>query len=206
MKRWTAAAVTALILSGMGAGGAAQARQSVSSAPIDVSADEQQTFNSTCTTIFIGNVEILQNRSRLRAQKVTIISAKRAGGETGCGAAQRMEAEGGAYLVGDQIAVGILEPRVESRGRCPAEPDQQNARGDRAVYTFSNNTAVLTGDVILVKGKDVARGDRLTVNTKTNDAKLESTASGQNPKRRVRAVFYQDDTQTSDAPAAAEQR
>jgi lipopolysaccharide export system protein LptA len=184
MKRWTAAAVTALILSGMGAGGAAQARQSVSSAPIDVSADEQQTFNSTCTTIFIGNVEILQNRSRLRAQRVTIISAKRAGGETGCGAAQRMEAEGGVYLVSDQ----------------------QNARGDRAVYTFSNNTAVLTGDVILVKGKDVARGDRLTVNTKTNDAKLESTASGQNPKRRVRAVFYQDDTQTSDAPAAAEQR
>lgn len=185
MKRWTAAAVTALILSGVAAGGAAYAQQGDSSTPVDVSADNQETINSKCLVIFEGNVEILQNRSRLRAQKVTIYQAKRPTAENAnaCGNAQRMEAEGGVYLVSDQ----------------------QNARGDRAVYTFSNNTAVLTGDVILVKGKDVARGDRLTVNTKTNDAKLESTGSGQNAKRRVRAVFYQTENQT-DAPAAAEQR
>jgi LPS export ABC transporter ATP-binding protein len=66
-------------------------------------------------------------------------------------------------------------------------------RGDRAVYTFDNNIAVLTGDVVLVKGKDVARGDKLTVNTKTNDAKLESNARARPRKRRVRAVFYQDE-------------
>ena len=35
MKRWTAAAATALILSGMGASGAAYAQQGDSSAPID---------------------------------------------------------------------------------------------------------------------------------------------------------------------------
>ena len=179
MKRWTAAAATALILSGIGASGPAYARQTDSSAPIDVSADQQETYNSTRTTIFIGNVEILQNRSRMRAQKVTVYSAKRPGAEGGCGAAERMEAEGGVYLVSDQ----------------------QNARGDRAVYTFNNNIAVVTGDVVLVKGKDVARGDRLTINTKTNDAKLESGAKGRTAPRRVRAVFYQEDNKTG-APAA----
>jgi lipopolysaccharide export system protein LptA len=182
MKRWTAAAVTALIL----AGGSAYARQSGSSAPVDVSADNQETINSKCITIFTGNVEILQNRSRLRAQKVTIYSARKATTDNAnaCGAAERMEADGSVYLVSDQ----------------------QQAAGDRAVYTFNDNIAVITGDVVLVKGKDVARGDKATVNTKTNDAKLESNSTGKASKRRVRAVFYQDDAKkTSDAPAAADQ-
>lgn len=182
MKRWTAAAMTALIL----AGGAANARQSDSSAPVDVSADNQETINSKCITIFTGNVEILQNRSRMRAQKVTVYSARKAGAATdsanACGAAQRMEAEGGVYLASDT----------------------QYSRGDHAVYTFDNNIAVVTGDVVLVKGKDVARGDRLTVNTKTNDAKLESNSPGRASPRRVRAVFYQDDSKKNDAPAAAD--
>lgn len=183
MKRWTAAAATALVLSGFGAAGAAQAQQGDSSAPIDVSADQQETINSKCITIFRGNVEILQDRSRMRAQQVTVYSAKRAGSDNGCGNAQRLEAEGDVYVVSEN----------------------QKARGDRAVYTFSDNIAVLTGDVILTKGKDVARGDRLTVNTKTNDAKLESSAKGRGSPRRVRAVFYQDDSKKTDAPAASDQ-
>ena len=187
MKRWTAAAATALILSGIGASGAAYAQQGDSSAPIDVSADQQETINSKCITIFRGNVEILQDRSRLRAQLVTIYSARKAGAAAdnanACGAAQRMDAEGQVYLASEQ----------------------QYARGDRAVYTFDNNIAVITGDVVLVKGKDVARGDRLTVNTKTNDAKLESGTAGRSAPRRVRAVFYQDDAKKNGAPAAADQ-
>ena len=186
MKRWTAAAATALILSGVSASGPAFARQTDSSAPVDVSADNQETINSKCITIFTGNVEILQNRSRLRAQKVTVYSARKGGAAAdsanACGAAQRMEAEGSVYMVSDQ----------------------QTARGDRAVYTFDNNIAIVTGDVVLVKGKDVARGDKLTVNTKTNDAKLESNPSAKSSQRRVRAVFYQDDKKT-DAPAAPAQ-
>jgi lipopolysaccharide export system protein LptA len=185
MKRWTAAAATALILSGVLAGGPAFARQTDSSSPVDVSADNQESINSKCIIIFTGNVEILQNRSRLRAQKVTIFSAKQPTRDNAnaCGNAQRMEAEGSVYLVSDT----------------------QQARGDRAVYTFDNNIAVLTGDVVVVKGKDVARGDKLTVNTKTNDAKLESNTPGKASQRRVRAVFYQEDSKKTDAPAAAEQ-
>ncbi|PZR35637.1 MAG: hypothetical protein DI526_06705 [Caulobacter segnis] len=182
MKRWTAAAATALVLSGLGPV-AAHAQQGDSSAPIDVAADYQETINSKCIIIFRGNVEILQDRSRLRARQVTVYNAKRAGSESGCGNAQRLEAEGDVYVVSEN----------------------QKARGDRAVYTYSDSTAVLTGDVILTRGKDVARGDRLTVNTKTNDAKLESTAKGRSAPRRVRAVFYQEDSKKSDTPAVADQ-
>jgi len=184
MKRWTAAAATALILSGVWASGPAFARQADSSTPVDVSADNQESITSKCIIIFTGNVEILQNRSRLRAQKVTIFNAKQPTPENAnaCGNAQRMEAEGSVYIVSDT----------------------QTARGDRAVYTFNDNIAIVTGGVVLVKGKDVATGDKLTVNTKTNDARLESTPSNKASQRRVRAVFYQDDKK-NDAPAAPAQ-
>jgi|UPI0003A1566E lipopolysaccharide export system protein LptA len=182
MKRWTAAAATtALILCGIGASGAAYAQKGDSSTPIDVAADQQETINSRCITIFRGNVEILQNRSRMRASLVTVYSAKKPGAENACGNAQRMEAEGPVYLVNEL----------------------QQARGEHAVYTFDNNIAVLTGDVVVVKGKDVARGDKLTVNTKTNDARLESNTPGRAAPRRVRAVFYQDDNK-NDASAPAQ--
>jgi len=178
MKRWTAAAATALIL----VSGTAHARQSGSSTPVDVAADNQESINSKCIIIFTGNVEILQNRSRMRAQKVTIYSAKKPTPDNAnaCGNAQRMEAEGTVYLVSET----------------------QNARGDNAVFTFDNNIAVLTGNVVVTKGKDVATGDKLTVNTKTNDAKLESNSPGKSAQRRVRAVFYQEDDKKTDAPAA----
>lgn len=182
MKRWTAAAATtALILCGIGASGAAYAQRGDSSTPVDISANNQETINSKCITIFTGNVEVLQNGSRMRASQVTIYSAKKPGAENACGAAQRVEAEGPVYLVSEN----------------------QNARGDHAVFTYNNNIAVLTGNVVVTKGKDVATGDKLTVNTKTNDSQLESNAPGRAAQRRVRAVFYTEDNK-NDASASAQ--
>jgi lipopolysaccharide export system protein LptA len=51
---------------------------------------------------------------------------------------------------------------------------------------------VVTGDVVAVQGQDVARGDRMTIKTKTNDVKMESNATGRG-KTRVRAVLYPSD-------------
>ncbi|MDI1364610.1 MAG: LptA/OstA family protein, partial [bacterium] len=68
MQRWmTAAAATALILA---SGSAFAQTANDSSAPVDISADEQENINSQCRTIFRGNVEMLQDKSRLRANVV----------------------------------------------------------------------------------------------------------------------------------------
>ena len=49
----------------------------------------------------------------------------------------------------------------------------------------------LTGDVVPRQDQNVATGDRLTVNTVTNDSKLEANAPGAGPNR-VRSVLYPD--------------
>ncbi|PXA84509.1 organic solvent tolerance protein OstA [Caulobacter sp. D4A] len=169
MKRAMAAAGLAASLLGGLAVGPAMA-QNNSSAPVDISADEQETITSQCKTIFRGAVEVLQETSRLRAAKMTLYNQKKAKGDggNGCGNVDRVEAEGEVFYV----------------------TPKQVVRGDRATYDYSSDTIVVTGNVVAVQGQDVARGDRMVVNTKTNDVRMESSAKGAGKKNRVRAVVY----------------
>ena len=176
MQRWIAAAATALIL----ASGAAYAQTANdSSAPVDVSADEQEVINSQCKQIFRGNVEVLQDKARLRATVINVYNKRKPGSGAGaCGEVERLEADGDVFYV----------------------TADQTVRGDRAVYTYANETIVITGDVIVVRGQDVARGDKMTVLTKTNDVKLESNAKGRGKAGRVRSVIYPEESKTPAEP------
>jgi lipopolysaccharide export system protein LptA len=175
MQRWMAAvSATALILS---SGVAFAQVASDSSAPVDISADEQEVINSQCRQIFRGNVEMLQDKSRLRAAVVNVYTKRKPGAQGGCGEVDHVEADGDVFFV----------------------TPEQTVRGDHAVYTYYNDIVVITGNVIVVRDQDVARGDRMTVNTKTNDVKLESNAKGRG-KQRVRAVVYPDDSKKQPAP------
>ena len=58
-------------------------------------------------------------------------------------------------------------------------------RGDAAVYDPSNDTVVITGDVILTQGENVMTGGRLTYNLRTEQAQMAGGSNG-----RVQGVFY----------------
>ena len=64
-------------------------------------------------------------------------------------------------------------------------------RGDRAVYDLSTEELVVTGEVILSQGQNVARGGRLVYNVRTGTGRMEGapTEAG----RRVQGVFYPED-------------
>jgi lipopolysaccharide export system protein LptA len=170
-------------------GGSAMAQTAAggnnSSAPVDISADEQEVINSQCKTIFRGAVEVLQDKARMRASTMTVYNRRKTAGKTtsptgnnDCGDVDRVEADGNVFYV----------------------TPEQTVRGDHAVYDYATDTVVVTGDVVAVQGQDVARGDRMTIKTKTNDVKMESNATGRG-KTRVRAVLYPD--QNKDKKPAA---
>jgi lipopolysaccharide export system protein LptA len=184
MNRWMApTAIAFSLLSGPAlVGGGALAQTSAggnnSSAPVDISADEQEVINSQCKTIFRGAVEVLQDKARMRAATMTVYNRRKVagkaaatpGGNADCGDVDRVEADGNVFYV----------------------TPEQTVRGDHAVYDYATDTVVVTGDVVAVQGQDVARGDRMTIKTKTNDVKMESNATGRG-KTRVRAVLYPSD-------------
>jgi hypothetical protein len=50
----------------------------------------------------------------------------------------------------------------------------------------------------VVKGEDVARGDKLTINVSTHEAQMQSNVTGAGKPGRVRAVVYPDKTNGTD--------
>ena len=161
MKRWAALAVTALVLTG----GAATAQIGNSNAPVDITADSAEVINSQCLAIWRGAAEATQGQVRLRANTIRVYSAKN--GNT-CGATRRLEAEGSVFYV----------------------TPTQTARGDSAVYDTGADTIVITGNVIVVQGRNVARGDRLTIKVSTRQITMQSNSQGRGSPNRVRGVFY----------------
>jgi lipopolysaccharide export system protein LptA len=192
MNRWMAPAAIAFSLMGASLVASPAAAQTASgsannsSAPVDISADEQEVITSQCKTIFRGAVEVLQDKARMRAAVMTVYNRRKTpgrastapGGNNDCGDVDRVEADGNVFYV----------------------TPEQTVRGDHAVYDYATDTVVVTGDVVAVQGQDVARGDRMTIKTKTNDVKMESNATGRG-KTRVRAVLYPD--QNKDKKPAA---
>jgi lipopolysaccharide export system protein LptA len=144
------AAVAALSL-----GGPALAQWSANpNAPVSVSAEEQGAFNtSTCVSNWRGNVEVTQDRIRLRARTLTTHHVKRGGS---CGDISRMEAENDVYYVTPNEAV----------------------RADKAVYNLTADTVTFTGGVIVQRGQNVATSERLVINLRNNDAALSGRVRG----------------------------
>lgn len=183
MNRWMAPAAIAFSLMGASLATGSAAAQTApgsannSSAPVDISADEQEVITSQCKTIFRGAVEVLQDKARMRAAVMTVYNRRKTPGKTS-------SAPGGNNDCGDV-------DRVEADGNVFYVTPEQTVRGDHAVYDYATDTVVVTGDVVAVQGQDVARGDRMTIKTKTNDVKMESNATGRG-KTRVRAVLYPD--------------
>jgi lipopolysaccharide export system protein LptA len=153
-----------------------------SKAPIDITADQAEVSNARCVAIWRGSAEAVQDKTRIRADVLTVYSRSKGAASDGrpaCGGADRIEADGHVYYVSAD----------------------QNARGDHAVYSQSKDQIVLTGDVVVVQGQNVARGDRLTITISTHEATMASNTAGAGKPGRVRAVFYPDNTDQADSPA-----
>ena len=193
MTHWTArlsralglTATTGSLMLGLGLAAAAHAQVDTrSKAPIDITADTAEVSNARCVAIWRGSAEAIQEKTHLRADTITVYSrpkpAASGDGQTACGGADRIEADGHVYYM-------TLD---------------QNARGDHAVYYQNRDEIVITGDVVVVQGQNVARGSKLTIKVSTHEATMAATAAGPGRSGRVRAVFYPDRTNTASGDAA----
>jgi lipopolysaccharide export system protein LptA len=160
---------------------AAQLAQN-SKAPVDVTADSLEVVNAQCLAIYSGSAEAMQDTARLRAnvlksymQVKPTVRPGAAGGA--CGDLVRMEALGNVYY---------------------ATP-LQRMHGDSAIYDAGADTITMTGNVVMVQGKNVLRGETIVVKISTGDATVQTGVKGRNKPGRVRGVFYP--TQQPAAPA-----
>jgi len=132
-------------------------------APINISSDSFQADLNGKTGAWSGNVVVTQGDMKMRANTVRMTTVN--------GKADKVTANGNVV--------------VDS-------PKSGTATGENGVYSVAPRTVLLTGNVVLKKGKDVMRGAQLTVNLATGQAVLGGGVKGQTGTQgstRVQAVF-----------------
>lgn len=98
-------------------------------------------------------------------------------------------------LRADNVRISTLNneaDKVTANGNVVVDsPKTGTATGNSGIYDVPKKLVTLTGNVVLKKGKDVMRGQMLTVNLTTGQANLGggAKAPGQQNSGRVQAVF-----------------
>ena len=145
---------------------AAHAQLSESGGPVSYSANNLEYFDGERRLLLTGDVDIVQNDARLRADRITLFFSQSTGGQQSQGLAsgdiERMIAEGEVYYV----------------------RPTQSARGNRAVYEIANDSVTFSGNVVVASDENVIRGDTLVLNITNRRTVIRPTQGG-----RVRGVF-----------------
>lgn len=125
-----------------------------SSAPTILNADDAFTSNGVIT--LTGQADIRQGDVRLLADEVQIYTDGGGGGLISTSGFTRMVATGNFYYI---------------------TPDQE-VRGDKGVYTRTDESFVVTGDVVLLQDDSVVTGKKLNYNLETREAKVVGECEG----------------------------
>ena len=137
----------------------AQATTHDTSLPIEITADSLEVTQKDRLAVFRGNVDAVQGRLKLTASEIRVRYRSSSDGEP-AGAISRIDATGGV------------------RFATPSE----TAEGDAGVYDVDARRITLTGSVVLTRGDNVLRGEKLTLDLATGRSRIESS-------ERVRGLF-----------------
>jgi lipopolysaccharide export system protein LptA len=166
--RLFAAVVAATVL--VGAGAVAQQQQGPPNAlqgfssnrdkPVKIDADSLEVRDKDKVATFNGDVRVVQGDTEMRT-KTLVVYYEESAAKGGLKAAEPGPAGSG------QIR------RMEARGNVKVTQKDQVATGDRGDFDMRTNTVTLSGKVVVTKGQDILRGERLIVNLTDGASKME---------------------------------
>ncbi|MAL79047.1 MAG: lipopolysaccharide transport periplasmic protein LptA [Sneathiella sp.] len=139
-----------------------------SNQPIEITADSLEVQQAEQIAIFEGNVQVIQGEIRMRAARLIVHYSD-----------QKQQNQGEPANIRQIDAIGdvfISNPR-------------ETAQGDKGVYRVTNKQIDLTGNVVLTQGKNVLRGDSLTLNLATGQSRVEGGTGTNGNQGRVKGIF-----------------
>ncbi|MGO4175038.1 LptA/OstA family protein [Bosea sp. TAF32] len=147
--------------------------------PIKIDADKLDVLDKENKAVFTGNVVAVQGETTVRCTVMTVLYEGRNGGQGGAGAAKPAAATPAAPNGNDSSIKRIL-----CKGPVTVVSKTQAATSDNAEFDRANNVVIMTGNVALNDGPNITRGEKLTYNTVTGVANVETTKGG-----RVQGFF-----------------
>lgn len=195
---WAAPLAPMLFVFGMSLGSvSAQADDGFQACPeistretIEVGAEISEFLERERLVILSGEVDVIQGPLRLRADKVLI-----------------------AYQPDEDVssldgAAGTIS-KLEAIGNVKVDCGDEHMRGQTATYDIKARTIDLSGDVTLVRGQNILKGQMLSINLDTGKSRILGNAPNlsQSGDGRVQAIFNppekdesEDETQTPPEP------
>jgi lipopolysaccharide export system protein LptA len=139
--------------------------------PIEITADRLVLAQDQQLATFYGNVDAVQGDTTLRSDELRVYYTS----------SEERQASGSDQSV----------RRLEAEGNVVITKPGETASGESGVYDVLTRKMMLEGDVVLTRGQNVVRGDRLDVDLETSVSTVSSAPApgGQRDGERVRALF-----------------
>ncbi len=180
-------AAVVLLEAALVAGAAAQSTQGTPNAlqgfsknqnqPIKIESLSLELRDKDKVATFIDNVKLVQGDTTLECKRLVVHYDE----EAAPGSGNAKTAKGVSPPPGQQQI-----RRLEAKGGVVVKQKDQTATGDSGVYDMKTNTMTLMGNVVVMQGQNVVRGDRLFVDMTTGVSRVESGSAGQG---RVQGLF-----------------
>src|SRR5262245_14894530 len=159
------AALLALAASDTGAqGGPPNALQGFSKnrgEPVKIQAASLEVRDKEKVATFSGDVHVVQGDTDMRCKVLVVYYEESA-------------TKGSGPKTADPGPAGSSQiRRMEARGNVVVTQRDQVATGDRGDFDMRTNTVTLSGKVVVTKGQDLLRGERLVVNLTDGASRME---------------------------------
>jgi lipopolysaccharide export system protein LptA len=172
--------------------------------PIDIESDVLVVHDAQKYATFKGNVKAVQGSTTLQSSELDVHyvggggdSLTKGADATGstAPAAEGNQSAGGVGIGGQK---GTQISKIEARGNVVITSDQdQTTTSDWALYDVPAQLVTVGGNVVLMQGKNVLKGDRLIIDLKTGESRFENRSSTATPGR-IRALFMPEDAKSGD--------
>ena len=153
--------------------------------PVKIRAASLEVREKDKQATFTGDVHVLQGDTEMRCKLLTVFYEEDTGtrnvkaGEPGPGGDKQIK-------------------RIEAKGSVVVVQKDQNAAGDAAIFNMRENTVTLIGNVVVTRGADILRGQRLVVDLTTGVSKMD--------QGRVEGLFQSGPRNTPSDPRNAPEK
>ena len=134
--------------------------------PVKIRAASLEVREKDKMATFTGDVYVLQGDTEMRCRLLTVFYDEEPGAPGASGAPGIKAAEPGP---GGERQIR----RIEAKGNVVVVQKDQNAAGDAATFNMRENTVTLVGNVVVTRGADVLRGQRLVVDLTSGVSRMD---------------------------------
>jgi len=174
--------------------------------PVHINSKSLEVRDKDKIATFLGDVHLTQGDTILTCQTLVVYYDQDAvpGAAPGAPVAQAVKPGGTMVQAGQPGAAGGQQQirRMIAKGGVTVTQKDQTATGHEGVFEMQSNTVTLNGNVVITQGKNMVRGDKLTVDLTTGISHVESSQN----HGRVEGLFLpssQPDPHAPSGPGAA---